>query len=243
MSDKQKELQQEMASFVGRLLRDHFGKGPESVFVSIGDKFFTIYLKNFMSPIERVLKQQNHNAILNDVREKLMEKISPDIKTFVEIKTELRVEEMYYDWGIHNQSGIIMGVCNESFGYGEIDMDFPEKKELEQAMIKLSQHAQKAPEEVFCMKINPRTYLVIRNGILVRIEKELVRIGQGHNLKTVKRGMEKSYLHNNINFEHIYDQTILDVFVDWDLERDRSMIALIVDPNRKPPIVPSVEMG
>lgn len=242
MTNDQHMLQQEIASFAGKLLRDHFGKGPESVFVSIGDKFFTIYLKNFMSPMERVLKEQNHNAILNDIREKLMEKIAPDIRTFVEIKTNIKVNNIYYDWGIHNQSGVIIGECDDSFGYSNNEAEFDEKEAIDEAIIKLSHHVEKAPEEIVSMKINPRTFLIIRNGILVRVEKELVRIGQGHALKSVKRGMEKSYLHNNINFEELMGKKIIDLFVDWDLEKDRSVIVLIVNPNRKPTQIQTVEM-
>ncbi len=57
-----------------------------------------IYINNFITPIERVLLEQNHHSMLNDVREILMEKVTPDIGIFVEIKTNKRIKEIYYDW-------------------------------------------------------------------------------------------------------------------------------------------------
>ena len=50
-----KSQQTELASYIGKLLRDNFGKGPESVFVTIDQSVITIYLRNFISPTEKIL--------------------------------------------------------------------------------------------------------------------------------------------------------------------------------------------
>lgn len=49
----------EIASHIGRLLREAFGKGPQSIFVNISRPFIVIYLRNFLSPTEKILLQQN----------------------------------------------------------------------------------------------------------------------------------------------------------------------------------------
>ncbi len=245
MEQSEIEFQKSFASFFGRLIRDTFGKGPEAVYVSFCGHYFTVYLKNFISPIEKILEEQNHNAMLNDIREKLVEKIQPEIKAYIQIQTNNFVKELYADWGLHNHSGMFVGICEEAFTFieNEIETDYLGKQGIEEGVIKLSHYAQKAPEEIRSFRVNPRTILVIRNGILVRIEKELIRIGQTHTLKTVKRGMEKSFLHNNINFEKILNEDIMDIFVDWDFELDRSVITIVTNPNRMPDKIPSVEMS
>lgn len=80
--------------------------------------------------------------------------------------------------------------------------------------------------------INDRTILVIRNGILVRIEKELIRLGLEGNLKLAKRNLEKSYLHNINHFQRILNTKIVDVFVDWDFQLDKSIFVFILNPSQ-----------
>lgn len=51
-------VQAEIASYIGKLLRDNFGKGPSSVYVSLKKPFITIHLRDFLAPMERVLLSQ-----------------------------------------------------------------------------------------------------------------------------------------------------------------------------------------
>ncbi|MEH7128397.1 Na-translocating system protein MpsC family protein, partial [Neobacillus drentensis] len=78
--------------------------------------------------------------------------------------------------------------------------------------------------------LNERTLVVIRNGILVPIEKELIRLGNFEALRLAKRNLEKRLLHNSGNFESILQTKVNDIFVDWDFYRDKSVIVLILSP-------------
>ncbi len=55
MPINEKNIYSRISSFTGRLLREKFGKGPTSVFVAINNPYITIYLRDFLAPIERVL--------------------------------------------------------------------------------------------------------------------------------------------------------------------------------------------
>ncbi|GAE37053.1 Na-translocating system protein MpsC family protein [Halalkalibacter akibai] len=231
MELSEKELQQEVGGYIGRMLREHFGKGPESVFVSVGYTFMTVYLRNFITPAERILMEQDQVMDILQIRAKLMKSLMPECKAYMEIITKRKIREVYYDWGLHNKSGMIVFVSDEPFtGKEAISENFTGKAQLNGEITNISKQAQKAPEETYSCELNPRTIVNVRNGILVRIEKELIRLGYSELLKRVKRNLEKQFLHNNNHFHTIFEREVIDSFVDWDFELDKSVIVFIVVP-------------
>lgn len=223
-----------ISSYIGKLLRDNFGKGPEAVFVSFGRNFITIYLRNFFSQIDKVLQEQDKDQMICDIRESLMHKLAPKIKLYIEMVTDNVIDEIYYDWSLHNRTGIIVGIAHESFNSTEtLSQEFKGKEELESELIRLSGYVQKVPEKITSYQINSRIIIVIRESITVMVEKELIRKGYSQLLKNVKRDLEKRYLHNDVNFESILQRKVIDVFADWNFELDKSIFVIIMNPNEK----------
>jgi uncharacterized protein YbcI len=223
--------QQEVSSYIGKLLRDYFGKGPESVYVSINHSIITMYLRNFISPMESVLMGRDEEKMVQQTRDMLMQSLIPEIKAYVKIVTGLDIQEFYYDWGLHNKSGIFVGICTEVFNTENLQLEtYPGKNEFHKEIANISYHAQKVPEEIISTLLNPRTLIVIRNGILVSIEKELIRLGQSEILVIAKRNLEKKLLHNNNHFDEILNTKVIDIFVDWDFQLDRSVMVFILNP-------------
>ncbi len=223
------QYQQLIASYTGKLIREHFGKGPESAVVSIGSNYITVYIRNFLTPSERVLLEQNHEMIIHQMRETLMQSMIPEFASYIEIVTGVKPHEFYYDWSMDNKSGMLVAICPEPIPGGQdVNDAYEGKAEIENEIVRISQQAQKAPDELISFEINPRKLIIIRNGILVRIEKELIRLGHNELLKSVKRKMEKGYLHNNSSFESILNKRVVDCFVDWNFNSDRSVILLVM---------------
>lgn len=233
LQNVQLQQQQLISGYVGRLLRDTFGKGPESVYVSTGHTFLCIYLRNFLTPSERILMEQDQEMVIHQLRDKLMESIWPDINAYIGAVTGVKLREMYYDWDLHNRTGMLFGITYEPFPDTiPVQERFHGKDKVDLEVIHISSMAQKAPEEVYSCEINPRTAVVIRNGILVRIEKELVRLGHKDLLRRIKRNLEKTYLHNRSIFESALDKMVVDSFVDWDFELDKSVMVFIMNPKK-----------
>jgi uncharacterized protein YbcI len=226
--------QTEIASYIGKVLRDNFGKGPESVYVSIGYTLLTVYIRGFMSPTERVLMAQKQEAILQTTRDMVMQALIPEIKAYVKVMTGMELREFYYDWGLHNKSALFVGVSTDESSSDEnpITEHFGGKELLEQEIANLSTQAEKMPEEIYSCQINSRTYVVIRIGILVAIEKQLIRQGQQEQLRLAKRALEKGLLHNNNYFKSVLDSKVVDIFVDWDFDLDKSVITIITNPTK-----------
>lgn len=235
--------EQEISSYVGKLLRDNFGRDPESVFVSIKKVFITVYFRNFLSPMEQVLIDQNQNNIVNHLRIKIFNSLIPEIKLYIEMLTENTIQEFYYDWSLDNKSGMLTFLCSHAFGTSDDHIEnYYGKEGLEAEMIKLSHYSQRAPDKINSYELNPRTILVVREGIMVRLEKELVRRGHQDILRTVKKEMEKTYLHNNIDLELILNKSIIDSFTAWDFQLDKSIFLFILNPDKQLNI-PTVEMS
>ncbi|WP_419887469.1 Na-translocating system protein MpsC family protein [Neobacillus niacini] len=223
----------ELSSYISKTLRDSFGKGPESVHVSLGKTFIIVYIRNFLTPTEKVLLNQKQDESVQQTRDLVMDTLIPEIKAYIKIVTGMEIREFYYDWGLHNRSAMFTGICSDSTGIDvPINEEFTGKAELIDEINKLSSESEKKPEEIYACQINHRSIMVIRNGILVRIEKQLIRQGMQEHLKLAKRTLEKGLLHNNNHFEGILNHKIIDIFVDWDFDLDKSVIVFVINPTK-----------
>lgn len=228
MSQQNNQFQQLLTSYMGKLLRDYFGKGPESVYVSVGHTFIVIYMRNFLTTSERVLLVQDHTLIIDQMREKLLQMMIPEISSYIEIVTGVKAREFYYDWSLHNKTGMLMVICDEPVPGGmSVNETYAGKQSAEEEIIQISQKTHKVPEEIFSCEINSRMVIIVRTGILVRIEKELIRLGHGELLKGVKRNLEKSCLHNNGWLETALNRRLVDSFSDWNFSLDKGVILLV----------------
>lgn len=80
MDKNEKQIQNDIASHIGRLLREAFGKGPQSIYVNISRPFIVIYLRNFLSPTEKILLQQDQVESVRHTRDLVMKALIPEIK-------------------------------------------------------------------------------------------------------------------------------------------------------------------
>ncbi|MCM2677985.1 Na-translocating system protein MpsC family protein [Alkalicoccobacillus plakortidis] len=224
-------VQAEIASYVGKLLRDNFGKGPSSVYVSIKKPYITMHLREFLSPMERVLISQQKDLKVEEIRDLLMNELLPEIKATLNATHHINVSELYYDWSLHNRSGIIIGVMDENNTSDELVEEYPNQEAIHREIDQVSKQAERMPDSVDSCFLNERTLVVKRTGILVRIEKELIRSGFEEPLKLTKRHLEKSLLETG-DFNDIFNAEIMDIFVDWDFQEDISYIIFILKPTK-----------
>lgn len=222
------DYEKTIAGYIGNLLRNNFGKGPKSIYVTIAGKFICIHARNFMSPFEVILQEQDQDQTIDLVRNKLFSYLLPEIKQYIEVITGNSIEEFYYDWSLHNKSVIFVGIAVDPFNHDEsINREYKGKKDIEEEIDKLSYYAQKTPENTCSFELKNKTIIIIRTGILIRFEKALIRKGKENLVKSIKREMEKNYLHNSVNYERILGSKVIDGFIDWDFNLDKSVIVII----------------
>ncbi|MGH2316628.1 DUF2294 domain-containing protein [Planococcus sp. SE5232] len=226
---KEKTMHTEVGSYISTLLRDHFGKGPTSVFVTVKPPFISIHLRGFLAPTERILlKQQEHRRVL-ETRDLLMNQLAADIKLDLWKIGNLEVEEVYADWNLDDQTGMILAIMADKSGAKEIEWDSAIQIEsVREEVNEASRKAQKTPESTELYWLNNRTLLIERSGIFVEIEKELIRGGFVEELKLVKRPLERRLLLQT-RIEAILEQSILEVFLDWNFISDKGYIVLLLE--------------
>ncbi|RFU69687.1 DUF2294 family protein [Bacillus sp. V59.32b] len=228
----ERDREKELGSYIGRLLRENFGRGPESVFASINKPFITVYITNFLSPMEKALVNQEQSIYVEKTRDMLMETLIEEIKAYIKIHIGMDIEEFYYDWNLDSPSGMFVAISAEN-NQSIID-SYENQDEIHNEIARVSKEAEKQPDTIYSYFINSRTLLIIRTGFLVNIEKELIKLGFQDTLRVTKRNLEKRLIHEHrYNFETYLDAQLTDFFVDWDFERDRSSIIFILKPNKK----------
>jgi uncharacterized protein YbcI len=227
----EKEWEKELSSYIGRLLRENFGRGPGSVFASITKPYITIYITNFLSPMEKALVNQEQSIYVEKTRDMLMESLIEEIKSYIKLQVGMDIQEFYYDWNLDSHSGMFVGISSEN---GQpYKSPYKNQKLVHNEIAAVSKEAEKQPETIDSYLINPRTLLIIRNGFLVNIEKELNKLGFRDILRVTKRNLEKRLIHEHRNhFETDLEAQLTDFFVDWDFEKDKSCIIFILKPNK-----------
>jgi len=222
------EIYSEMVSYVGKLLRDHFGKGPTSIYITLNKPFITIYLRDFVAPMERVLIERNEIKRVEETRDLMMEDLLPNMKDSLSKIAQVEIDKLYYNWSLENQSGIIFGTILTN----ELPVpDWPAHVDIEafrKEIDLLTKKGQKRPENTELYWLSDRTIVSKRKGIFVRIEKELIKNGYTEELKLTKRPMEKQLV-READLERLLNKKIRDVFVDWDFDEDIGYIVLVTD--------------
>lgn len=222
----EKETISLVTSYVGKLLRTRFGKGPESVSVFLSERCIVFHLRNFMGPVEKFLLTQEEEKAFRYTRELLMESLLPELNDFLRDNTGMDVSEFYYDWGVHNASGAIIGMFDPTPADSP---DYPGKADVHEKVIEVTAAIQKVPEHIDSWWVNPRMLAVFRQGITVLLEKEMVELGYTEVLKAAKRRLEKRMLEQDADAGIILNKTLTDLYADWDFNLDRSIVIYIFE--------------
>lgn len=213
-------------SFVSKMLRKRFGKGPESVHIVLSDRCILIHLRNFLSPVEEFLLSQEEEQAFRYTRELIMKSMLPELKVFLNEHLNLEVTDMYYDWGLHNSSGVIAGLFGSSWMETE---DYQGKNEIHDQVMKVTAEVQKTPAFIDSWWIHPRLLIIFRKGITILLEKELIDLGYENILKSTKRKLEKRLLEQHVDLEEILQKKLVDLYADWNFERDQSMVVYVFE--------------
>ncbi|WP_051348607.1 DUF2294 domain-containing protein [Peribacillus kribbensis] len=233
MKNTYKIEQTDYSSYIGKLFRSQFGKGPESIFVTIRPPYLTIYFRNFLSPIEKALLEQKHEMTIFQTREIIMKLLIPEMKSYFKSLTGFECEDLYYDWNIENRTGFMIGLISNAEDVLQAE-DYKGSAQVNALVSKISTKVQKPPLKVSSLFINQQTLLISREGVMTMVEGELLVKGYRDTLKFTKKNLERSiFMNNAYNFGSVLNQDITDVFIDFDFEKDKSTIIFILKSNKQ----------
>lgn len=230
---QEKTIQKEVSGFISSLVREHFGKGPTSVYVSVAQPFMTIHLRGCITPTEKILLKQNEKNHVFKIRDLIMDDLIGSIKLGIWKSVELDVNEVYADWNFENETGMIITILNEKEPRKALIWpDNIDKEQFRQEVIRVSIDGQKKPNSTEVFWLNDRTILIERTGIFVQIEKELIKNGFIEELKLAKRPLEYRLVRQS-NLGSILQREIVETFVDWNFEEDKGYMVLMLNALQK----------
>ncbi|MDN3448607.1 Na-translocating system protein MpsC family protein [Planococcus sp. APC 3906] len=229
----ERTMEKEIGSFISTRLRNYFGKGPASVYVAVNSPFIAIQLRGFLAPAEKILLRQNEFRRVLEIRELLMKDLKPEIAMEVRKLCGFSTNEMYIDWNLEEQTGLILIVLDSGSGKGECKWPLEiDEHAFRDTLQQISDKTYKQPEETEIFWLNHRTVLLRHSGIFMKIEKELIKAGFSEELKLVKRPLERTLLRQLV-WKAAVSRDVQEVFIDWHLEEDKGYIVLLLENHEK----------
>ncbi|TWT14306.1 DUF2294 domain-containing protein [Planomicrobium sp. CPCC 101079] len=227
---KEQTAQGEIGSYISGVFRKYFGKGPTSVYVTINRPFITIHFRGFLAPMERIQVKQKETKRVLETRDLMMTDLKPEIMQGLKEVAALEVKEMYADWNLIKETGMIIGVTEEDWEAGKWTDDAAEQA-FKEAMEEASHKAEKVPGRTETYWLSDKVLLVRRSEILVQIEKELIKNGYVEELKLSKRPLEHRML-DEVPLEALLNRRISETFLDWNFDADLSYIVFLLEPKK-----------
>lgn len=215
-----------IAGHVGKLLRNHFGKGPEVLNVSLDDRSIVLHLKNFMTPIEDALLAKKDEKTFRYTRELMMKALVPALETFVREDLHLRFMSLYYDWNPGNSSGMITVLLDSET---DANRNYEGRESVHTQIVDILTKTQAEPYYIDSWWVDAKTLLVFRKGIAILLEKELNALGYTDVLKTAKRSLEKELMWKEAHISKTVRKPMTDLYIDWNFDRDDSVIVCRFD--------------
>ncbi|KYG58701.1 DUF2294 domain-containing protein [Planococcus maritimus] len=221
-------IQSEVSGYISNLLRQHFGKGPASVYVTIKRPYITIHFRGFVSPMEQILLDQEEDIRVLETRNFMFNALKTEILQELLNITQLNFTELYVDWNLSLKSGMFIGVMNEELAWDSFEWPEDTQRDVFHKQIeRVNEKAARIPDKIDTLWMSNRTLLLKRSGVLVGIEKALIEDGFVDMLKLTKRPLEHKLL-KAAPLHHVLQRNVDEIFMDWNFSQDVGYIAFIL---------------
>ncbi|WP_332691687.1 Na-translocating system protein MpsC family protein [Halalkalibacter lacteus] len=227
MTDFQEKLKH-ISSYTSKLLRKKFGRGPEACLATLSKNFLLLHIRGFVSPMEEVLLLQGKYQDVDNARTLIIANVLEELKGVVQVSFDVEVTEFYHDWNFPNNTGAIILILSEECHHTLPVAQSAFIPEFEAEIARISELVQKVPDEIVTIILSEKVMIVKRDGLLIPIEKALVKKGFEKELIITKDELEKEYFHRFGKFDDILSRKVKDIFIDWDLKEDKSLMVFIL---------------
>lgn len=120
----------EIKQLVIRAFKSDYGKGPESVRVSISDNIILIDIRGSLSPLETALLRkvpESSKKIIKSLRKQLLDSdldyYTAEARRITNIK-DLKLETYTFEIDFHHDRQIMIFICNKSLDHtGEVNRE------------------------------------------------------------------------------------------------------------------------
>lgn len=218
----QQPTQKKVEEYISSFLPDQFGASPQSVDAVLRTPFLVIHLLDFHIPSEQLLLKRNETNRVAKTRDILLDGVKPELLQGLAAITESNVQELYADWNLEKGSGMFIAVLDAEADQAILENPVAvDTSALKEKVISISKKTEKEPDFIAVYWLNDDTVLIERKGIMVEIEKELIKNGVIEELRLAKRPLEHRIM-EFVELEPIFKQEINELFVDWNFEEDKA---------------------
>ncbi|KIL35802.1 hypothetical protein SD71_10350 [Cohnella kolymensis] len=208
------------------LLRN-LGLIPEDITVSLDERCLTIQLHHlFTSAQETMVRLDQHD--MRATRDLIVDYVIPDLGDFINKVSGIKFESMYYDWNDSDSSGLIIGLPQGS-RYREHEDYYPGKDEIHRQVAKITYDVQKVPDSIYSFWTGDNMLVIVREGLFIKLEKELIKLGFTDGLWTAKRTLERQSFLSEAQATAILKRKHRALYVDWQFELDKSALVYAFD--------------
>lgn len=219
----------EVDEYISALLETHFGERPAKVNITIEKSFIVIHLQGFLLPSEKILMRRNETKRLLETRMLIMNGLKAEVIDVLKKTTGIEVAEFYADWNLEKETGLFLAVAEKIQAPDTADWpDEIDKAALEKKVINASKETEKEPDAIETYWLGNNLILIERRGIVVEIERQLIKNGIIEELRLAKRPLEHDIMEST-KLEPILKQPVSELFVDWDFENEKAYMVLVLE--------------
>ncbi|MFT4413852.1 Na-translocating system protein MpsC family protein [Fredinandcohnia humi] len=215
---KQEELTY-ISSFVSKLIKTKFGKGPETCFTTVSDNYIVIHVKKFMTQIEDELINKEEIKAAQNIRTLLTVDLFHPLQEMLQSLLHVSILQVHQDWNFASNTGVILLFLGDKRG-GEERENALTFELLKNEVIKRSEFALYQPKTLDIKKISSEIYIIRSTGFLLPIEKSILTKGYQYLLEEREREIRENYQKNRNRFERILLKDIEDIFMIWNYQDD-----------------------
>lgn len=175
-----------------------------------------------------MLLDRLENKRVLESRDLMMNSLKNDFLEGLGSVSDFKGKELFFDWNLEKESALLLVIA----GNTDAESDFSAPPGVHEGPIKdiiemNSSLTQKKPEKTELFWLNSDILLIKRTGILVEIEKQLIKNGAADELKLAKRPLEYR-ITKFFNLDHFLPSPVEEIFVDWDFHQEYSYMVLIL---------------
>ncbi|PGT82268.1 MULTISPECIES: Na-translocating system protein MpsC family protein [Bacillaceae] len=213
-----------LSSTLSKLLKQRFGKGPETCYVTLHSNRLVIFIKKYITPAEAVLLKNNNVSLLQKFRSAVMEEVFTEFGKEAHDCLGISFDSYYDDWNFKRNTGIMILENSGSKEWLETTVPPTIRENLFNGIISVSEEIYKVPSRVEIIRMNQNMYAVECREPLIQIEKVLYRKGHIELLQERSNDIKNSFIKQKEVFESIFTTVVEDIFMIWDYKNDRSYI-------------------
>jgi uncharacterized protein YbcI len=214
-----------LSSSFSKIIKRGFGKGPETCYAVLRANRLYVYLGNFMTLAEEILTDKQEHNLLVKYRSTVITALSEELLREASQLLGISFESLYQDWNYHSNSGILL-LVNDSIN-PDVKIDESLKRNLFQLVRQVGSKLHKIPGELNVIKNTYNICAIESKGVLLPLDYLLIEQGNSDMMFTNAREIKKGYFQHRELFEDMFNRSIEDLFMMWDLKKNRSYLIFI----------------